>query len=141
MHRIEDGVAVEQDEVLVGSPSAHIEAARSFAHGLDAGERLHHFHHIGLAQGKGYVAKLGGTELFHSHLGVVDLLEEALYGHLVEDANRLKIRKDIGFGIGFFGLVFGLVVALIGKVCPNAYRFVPEDGIGSKEGLRGVKRG
>ena len=50
VHRIEHGVSIEQDEVLVGSTSSHIETTRSLAHSLDARQCLHDLHDIGFAQ-------------------------------------------------------------------------------------------
>ena len=134
VHRIEDGVAVEQDEILVGGTASYIEAARRFAHGLDTRECLHHLHHVGFAQCQGDVAKLCRTEFLHAHLGVVDLLHETLNSYLVEDvvfANGFEIGEDVRFEIGFLFLIFGFIVTTIGVECLDVYWFVREDGIGS----------
>ena len=139
MHRIEHGVSIEQDEILVGSTSSHIESARSLAHGLDTRQGLHDLHDIGFAQRQWDIAELGRTELLHTNLSIVDLLLESTNGDFVEDvvlANRFKVGEDVRLGECLLFVVLRTVVAKISLVGPDFDGLVAEDRVGSEEGRR-----
>ena len=139
VHRIEHGVSIEQDEILVGSTSSHIESARSLAHGLDTRQGLHDLHDISFAQCQRNVAELGGSELLHTYLSIVDLLLESADCDFVEDVvltNRFKVGEDVRLGECLLFVVLRTVVAKISLVGPDFDGLVAEDRVGSEEGRR-----
>ena len=68
VRRVVDGGVVEQNQVLVGGPAAHVQAGAAFAHRLHPRQRQNHAQNVGFAKHRGHLAHGLDVELFQAHL-------------------------------------------------------------------------
>ena len=72
MVHVVDGHAVQQDEVLVRTAAAHIEAGRTLAAALHARHHLQDFQHIGFAEEDRRVPDLDQGNVHGAQIGALD---------------------------------------------------------------------
>ena len=118
------GGLVQQNQVLVGIATAHVESARRLAHGADARQKGEGAHDVGFAQQLRNLFDLLARQRTHRHLGrfhvVVKLL--ALHRHFAQ-LKRLLIQANRELHV-LAARLYGLLVGRIAEqLCGYASAF------------------
>ena len=97
---IVQGHAVEQDQVLIGSAAAHIQAGRSFVTAFHAGQQLDGFDHVDFTEQGRKLAYLLDRQVDGAHLVAVGEARSrtGADGHLIHIGQRSQPDAEAGIG-------------------------------------------
>jgi hypothetical protein len=96
---VHHGVVVE-DQVLVGGAAPHVEAVAAFAHGLYAGQGLHHLKDVVFAQGGGHLLHGLDVEPLQAHLHARHVYVFFGLDHHLAQGNYVVVHFHVELAVG-----------------------------------------